>query len=329
MSRINIMKNIIRLTSILFITLVSVSSCTFKMSEDSSSLNSVDESSNNSSSINGGESSSTNQGDAPWANIANGYYSDISDTSGTALLGEIHDLIVDTHKTYTDYGQLRGGSSGDLIDIDYDPNNPSRLYMFYSHASIENMWDSGNTYNREHVWPKSLSKGLWNESNGGSDMHHIRPTFNPINSDRGNKLFGELTNGTESSYTYKGTRYVGGTYSNSLNIFEPTDFAKGDCARIIMYMFVHYNTPSGLGSNNLKTASKIGTLSSSGSGNLPITEVIDGSKQEAFDLLLSWHELDPVSEEEINRNNGAYSYQGNRNPFIDYPEFAELIWGLI
>ncbi len=321
------MKNAIRLTSILFIALVSVSSCTFKTSEDSSLVDSTSESTNNSSSSGGGDITSVSQDDAPWADIANGYYADISDSTGTTLLGEIHDLIVDTHKTYTSYGQLRGGSSGDLIDIDYDPDDPSRLYMFYSHASITNMWDSGNTYNREHVWPKSLSSGLWDESNGGSDMHHIRPTFNPINSNRGNKLFGELTSGSESSYTYEGVKYVGGTYSNSLNLFEPMDFAKGDCARIIMYMFVHYNTPSGLGRNNLETASQIGTLSSRGSGNLPITNVIDGSKQEAFELLLSWHELDPVSEEEINRNNGAYSYQRNRNPFIDYPEFAELIWG--
>ena len=93
-------------------------------------------------------------------------------------------------------------------------------------------------------------------------------------------------------------------------------------------MFVHYNgSGSYLESNTNKSGTVTSTASSRTSGNLPITNVIDGNKTEAFQLLIKWHNEDPVDQIEINRNNAVYDIQGNRNPFIDHPSFADYIWG--
>ena len=92
-------------------------------------------------------------------------------------------------------------------------------------------------------------------------------------------------------------------------------------------MFVHYNTGSYLGSNNLTTGTVNSTASSKTSGNLPLTNVIQGSKQEAFALMVKWHNDDPVDQIEITRNNAVYDIQGNRNPFIDRPSYVNELWG--
>ena len=244
------------------------------------------------------------------------YYNGIDNSaSANTLLGELRDLIVDTHDTYTSYSDCGSGSSK-LKLTDADPNKSGNIILFYSGKSVA--YDSSD-FNREHVWPKST--GLWETSGGGSDMHHIRPTLMNINSSRGNLEFGEANNGSE----VKQDGYLGGYKSGS--VFEPLDNVKGDVARIIMYMFVHYNSPSNIASNTNKSGSVPTTASSKTSGNLPITNVIDGSKAEAFELLLKWHHDDPVDAREVTRNNEVYKIQGNRNPFIDVPSYADIIWG--
>lgn len=86
---------------------------------------------------------------------------------------------------------------------------------------------------------------------------------------------------------------VGGSY------YTPTDEYKGDVARIIFYLMIRYPQ----------------------SDNLSFTNIAQSKE-----LLLSWNRLDPVSKLEMNRNNYIETIQGNRNPFIDYPEFADMIW---
>ena len=245
------------------------------------------------------------------------YYNSIDRTDEpNTVLGELRDLIIDTHHTYTSYKQC-GSGSNDLKKTDADPNQSGNILLFYSRKSVAY---NSSVFNREHVWPKSL--GSWETSVGGSDMHHIRPTYNQINSDRGSKVFGEVSGGDTSTGP---NGEVGGYYTNS--VFEPLDHVKGDTARIIMYMFVHYNTPSGIQSNtnksgNVPTSETCGTSSS-----LALTKVIAGSKSEAFALILKWHNEDPVDQLEITRNEEVYKIQGNRNPFIDYPSLADYIWG--
>lgn len=267
------------------------------------------------------------------------YYDDISATSGNALLGELHDLIVSTHKTYPSYDDNKNENYILQTDPGKATNTIKEFYSGVDYPAQTVNASSVGKLNREHVWPKNLSNGLWGESRGGSDMHHIRPTEFRINSTRNNNKYGEVNNHSASTARYVSNENeeeiaIGGYYQN--DVFEPLGGnpmegdvnVKGDVARIIMYVFVHYNNREYLGKNTLdSTSSNLGSIDGSGGGNLPLTNVIDGSKEEAFALMVKWNEEDPVSESEIVRNNAVAKFQGNRNPFIDHPEYLNAIWG--
>ena len=240
------------------------------------------------------------------------YYEDITADSGIELLGELHDLITTTHKTYTTYEDCKTPEYVAKTDSD----GGGDVMEFYSQTSIDKAWGKGNqgTWNREHVWCKSLSNDVWNESYGGSDMHHIRPVESGLNSARNNSpsanaLYYEDSNNNPVA--------LGGHKEN--DVFEPLDNVKGDVARIIFYLYTHYNDYSNVG----------GTTNGSGGkfGDLDFSFIVDGSEEQAIETLLAWNELDPVSQQEEDRNEAVASYQGNRNPFIDHPEYADYIWG--
>lgn len=241
------------------------------------------------------------------------YYTSVENKTRNDLLFGLHDLMISTHRTYTSYADL--GANNYQTYTDRDPNNSNNILAWYSRASIPRLWDSGHTYNREHVWPQSNSNGLFGTTGAGSDMHHIRPVIPDINSRRGNSKFGYV--GASYNIASYGLGNLESKYTSS--IFEPHDEVKGDAARIIMYLYVHYNSSKALGNGNAVE---------NYTTTLPIRNVMQGSSnQDAFDLLLEWHELDPVDHLEIARNNQVAIYQGNRNPFIDRPEFACYIWG--
>ena len=309
------------------------SSETHVSSEESSSLEEPSVSSEETSSeeqsseeVSSEEASSSEDPSSEEINSYTGYYEDIKPTfTGNKLLAQVRELIVTTHTKFTSYGDSRGGTSGRSDETDYDPSNKKNLIMFYTHASINGNWDGGDTYNREHVWPQSLSNGLWGQTYGGADMHHIRPAFSGVNSTRSNRKFGYVTSGTTKTQSYGGKTYTAGTYTS--NVWEPIDEAKGDVARIILYVFVRYNTIANLNKNNLISTGLNCFTEGQGVGDLPITNVMSGTKDNAFKTLLEWHALDPVDELELNRNEGVYKIQGNRNPFIDHPEFVTNIWG--
>jgi uncharacterized protein YjdB len=244
------------------------------------------------------------------------YYNSVSGLSGNSLLFGLHDLMVTSHQKFPTYND--SGSGGYQAYTDSDPNNVNNIIAWYTHASIPETWDSGATYNREHVWPQSLTNGLYGTTYGGADMHHIRPTISGINSTRGNKLFGEV--GSTFNTAVYGSGNLVSKYNTSEDIFEPHDEVKGDAARIVMYMYMHYNTSSNLGDTPRSEPAYF--------GNLPITNIIKAANTAAaWDLVLDWNTLDPVDVLETNRNNQVATYQGNRNPFIDHPEYADLIWG--
>lgn len=224
------------------------------------------------------------------------YYQSILDgnghlPTGTDLKLKLRTLISSNVKS-TSYDQLRNDTNG-LGYTDADPDYAGNLILFYSRASVSAKWDGGNTWNREHVWPKSL--GWYSNSGAGADIHHIRPADNRVNSTRGNMIMGEVTGG--KTILYNGS--PAGNYAN--NYYEPLDEVKGDVARIYMYMMVRYSQTD---------------------SQYPVTRAI-----QSMSLLLQWHLQDPVDEFEKVRNERSYQVQGNRNPFIDNPEFAEMIWG--
>jgi uncharacterized protein YjdB/endonuclease I len=238
------------------------------------------------------------------------YYSGISSSAtGTTLGLALHNLMMTTHQTYTTYADVANYS----LYTDTDPNNSANVICLYSGASVTGAWDSGNTWNREHVWCQSLSGGLWGTTGAGADFQHLRPSIPNINSTRGNMPFADLGHsGTQVQYNGSNT---GSSYSGGC--WEPRDAVKGDVARILMYVYTQYGT--GFGGTT-------GTYT----GPLNITDVVytaTGTAQAAWNLLLDWSTDDPVDSFEMARNNQAAVYQGNRNPFIDHPEYADRIWG--
>lgn len=251
------------------------------------------------------------------------YYSDITASGGRELLGQLHDLITTTHNKYPSYKECKNYLA------DTDPGSEENTVMeFYTHEDIAvNNFDESGGWNREHVWPKTLSHGLWDTSGGGADLHHIRPSEKDLNAERDNLRYGEVTNGTPVYQS--GTNNVLGGYKNSTT-FEPLDNVKGDVARIVFYMYTHYNTAKNVGGTTNGESHKnvsFGTIkfSSNGESNQGVITASDDNA--AVKLLLEWNKSDPVDETERYRNETAYEIQGNRNPFIDNSDYAEAIFG--
>ena len=231
-------------------------------------------------------------GTSPWDST---YYAPALGKSGTALRTSLHDLI-DGH-TKLSYAAVWTA----LKDTDQDPNNTANVIELYTGRSISKSSNGGSTgnWNREHVWAQSRG-GFTTSAGPGTDLHHIRPENVTVNSTRGNKDFdngGTAVSGCSDCWT-------------DSNSFEPRDAVKGDVARMLLYMAIRYE--GGDGFNNLEMSSTVGTSS---------TLIGD------LETLLAWHAGDPVSTFEMRRNDRIHAqWQGNRNPFIDHPEWATAIW---
>ncbi|MFJ8533273.1 endonuclease I family protein [Streptomyces sp. NPDC093591] len=224
------------------------------------------------------------------------YYADAIGKSGTALKDSLHTIISD--QTKISYSAVWEA----LKVTDQDPNNSSNVKLLYSGISRSKSLNGGSTgnWNREHVWAQS--HGDFGTSAGpGTDLHHLRPEDVQVNSIRGNKDF---DNGG-SSFTNSG-----GSLTDS-NSFEPRDAVKGDVARMILYMAVRYEGDDSwpdLEPNDAVT-----------NGSVPY--------HGRLSVLKAWNDEDPPDAFEERRNEVIYdSYQGNRNPFIDHPEWVEAIW---
>lgn len=144
--------------------------------------------------------------------------------------------------------------------------------------------------NVEHTWPQSRFSGKFNKDFQKSDLHHLYPTDSQLNAIRGNKNFGDVSTNTVPLKCQQ-SKY-GKSSSSGRDVFEPPQVHKGRVARAIFYFSVRYDLP------------------------------ID-PEEEAY--LKKWNAQYPVDQAEITRNEEIYKIQGNRNPFIDYPELAELI----
>jgi len=233
------------------------------------------------------------------------YYDNIDfNLRGIALKQELADLITSTHNRTLSYRQVWDA----LKKTDIDPNDPSKVIQLYGYnrtsstgndAYYNNTSNNGggtNQWNREHTYAKSLGTPNLGESGPGADAHHLRPTNVQRNSNRGNLKF---IDGSGNSQKIS-------------NGWYPGDEWKGDVARMMMYMYVRYD--------NRCNPANVGFGSTA---NTP---------DNMIDLFLEWNAEDPVSAIEIQRNeylgnsNNPYA-QGNRNPFIDNPYLATLIWG--
>lgn len=262
-----------------------------------------------------------------------GYYDSINDLTGEALKTELNDIISGHIEfPYT-------SSETDVWDLimlaDEDPENSDNVIMFYSGFSwykgcqdttsppdyCETEVDGELTFvewNREHVWSKSrgdfeIKEGTTSVLAMGAhtDLHHLVAEERNMNSTKNNRMFEDCHDGDDINVMDVGY----GNYTCNEWDFEPRDEVKGDVARMLFYMAVRYEGEEG----DMVDLELINEPDSDRLSKLPLYGDLDD--------LLRWHEEDPVSEREILRNQVVYTYQNNRNPFIDMPELVELIWG--
>ena len=192
---------------------------------------------------------------------------------------------------------------------------------------------------REHIWPKS--HGFEDEAQGGArgDPMHLWPGDSDVNSSlHSNEFYGfvNITSSTKhGKWSYANNNYVGtsltlGTTISSDQVFEPQDCDKGDIARACFYMVARYNYLSGSDSDGIDANNPNLTFiqdNTSPTNGYMSSTTVTGNMGILTDLL-AWHHLDPVDEFEIKRNNILYrNYTNNRNPFIDFPEWVDYIWG--
>lgn len=232
------------------------------------------------------------------------YYSGLDESlQGTAFRTQLATLITSTHKKLTTYDGLRDVYK----QSDADPNINGNVIWFYTGTSIKynGFGSTISDTNREHVWPKQGGDAFPEKSGPGSDAHHLRPANQQLNASRGNNSFGEVSTTTKNIVKENGkTSYKNLCYQAS-STFYPGETFRGATARILMYVQTRwgdqYNLKFVLGSGHSKT----------------IGDIED---------LMKWHYQEPPTEAEIARNNYVYSVQGNRNPFIDHPEYATMIY---
>lgn len=227
------------------------------------------------------------------------YYDDLNENlTGTAFRAELADLITETHTTETTYS----GLISVFPKSDVDPNNSANIIQFYTGYSVKAPTNFNQGTNREHVWPKNAGSAFPAESKAGSDSHHLRPANTNLNSSRGSKNFGEVAQ--TSSNLVSQSSGSNPCYSTS-TYFYPGVGYRGATARILMYVQTRwgddYSLSFVLGAGSNKT----------------IGDIED---------LMKWHIEEPPTEEEYARNEAVYKIQGNRNPFIDHPEYAEMIY---
>src|SRR5690554_5749924 len=232
------------------------------------------------------------------------YYNGIDFTlNGTALKAVLATRYNNTHTNELTYNQVWNA----LKIVDEIPDNSNQVIVLYGHPGVtsgkyarvrskNNNGGNSGQWNREHTYARSLGTPNLESSEANEDAHHLRPTDVQLNNDRGNRKFAA------------GSGNSGPVGSN----WYPGDEWKGDVARMMMYMYLRYGTqclPVNVGNGS-----------------------INNIDPKMIQLFLDWNAEDPVSPYEMNRNNylsntSNENAQGNRNPFIDNPYLATVIWG--
>lgn len=234
------------------------------------------------------------------------YYSGIDfSEDGEVLKNQLAQLITDTHTINLIYTPEVWNA---LKVSDLDPQNSQNVLLVYGHNDDDGVYSTDRTrdknlschtssctglWNREHVFPRSLGTPNLGTVNAGADVHSIRAIDAQRNIIRSNRPF-EAGSGAASYITSSGN-------------FYPGDEWRGEVARMMMYMYLRYPTQCAA------TSVGAGSTNYSPLGDMP-------------DIFLIWNAEDPVSNFEIQRNNHIEIEQGNRNPFIDNPYLATMIW---
>ena len=272
--------------------------------------------------------------------------------TGGRLINELQKNCWDKHVNWVKYGQIFGyyklltGTRGhDSVEAIKEGSAVNE--WFYTGKQAEGT-DGGQ---REHVWPCANSSGLWthdepasgefnphyvDDSNyvgGGADLYHVRLCYGSVNGARGNSRFCDFEDPEINITEYKEVTENGGKYSIKVNTSgsygnksEPADQMKGDCARIVLYVWLHYTergiTPTGQVSSGTHVY-KYDDFTAS----LPLTAIMGyDTEEKCKEVLKDWNKIDPPSEVEKLRNVTVQKIQGNRNPFVDYPELVDKMF---
>lgn len=230
----------------------------------------------------------------------NGYYNSALGLTGDDARSALFSII--TNHSEKNYDNLWGYFN----NTDQNGGVIEDIYSTYSYTIFSDQCgqysQEGDCYNREHSVPQD-----W--FNGGSpmysDLFHIYPTDGFVNGQRSNLPYGEV--GSASYTSTNGSKKGSNTYPGfSGTVFEPADNYKGDIARTYFYMATRYMNVMTTWSGDNFTGNTLSNWT--------------------LDMMIDWHENDPVSQKEIDRNNAIYSIQGNRNPYIDNPDWVQRVF---
>ncbi len=261
------------------------------------------------------------------AAIPIGYYDTVDTLSSAALRTSLHEII-DDHQRFP-YTASSTDTWNILEAADQDPDNAGNIIDIYKNASYTKVGGGNSFYNREHSWPKSY--GFPNDGSTNypyTDTHHLFLSDIGYNSNRGNKPFDNCNAGcTENVTLFNNNRGGGLTESNwtDVSTWETWNARKGDVARALMYMDVRYaggnHSITGVAEPDLILTDDRNLISASSTGS-NIFVAYMGLKS----VLIQWHKDDPVDDFERRHTDSVFSFQGNRNPFIDHPEYVECVF---
>jgi endonuclease I len=260
-----------------------------------------------------------------YAQIPAGYYNTATGT-GYTLKTQLYNIIKNNTNSATSSASYGGlwtlytqaafrdnyyENDGTLLDV-YSENPTGADAYEYSSSTQQcgNYSGEGNCYNREHTLPQSVWGSAYPMY---SDAHFVLPSDGYVNGIRSNYPYGKVNNATfNSTNGSKLGQNLNSGYSAGYTgiVFEPIDEFKGDIARCLLYFATCYE--------NLI--------------NNWTYDMFNGTSNQVFtntfkNILLTWHNADPVSNYEIAKNNRVYQFQNNRNPYIDHPEYVASIWG--
>lgn len=257
-----------------------------------------------------------------FSQIPSNYYDSADGLSGFHLKTELKTILTNSHIDQG-YNALFTGFisiySDNIVESGYENNNSILMYysenpngtdpyeFFHGTNQCDSFSIEGNCYNRESLIPQGAFGAALPMKN---DIHHVIPSDAHVNNRRGDLPFGTV--GTATWTSQNGSKVGSSNVSGFTGtVFEPIDEFKGDIARAILYFVTRYeNTVDGYTSFAMFNGTENQAL-----------------KPWAIAMLLDWHNnVDPVDQREILRNNDIYNYQGNANPFVDHPEYANLIW---
>lgn len=267
------------------------------------------------------------------AQVPTGYYNSVDTTNPTTARNSIHNIIKDhTRFPYT-------SSSTDTWDVleiaDENIDNANNIITVYQNDSNGKQGGGNTFYNREHSWPKSY--GFPNDGPDNypyTDMHHLFLADSGYNSSRSNKPYDYCLSGCSEKTTLVNNNRGGPGFSNwtagsfTQGMWEAWDGRKGDVARALFYMDVRYEGEihgiTGVQEPDLILTDNLTLIENSNAGSNLSTAYMG-----LLSVLIQWHKDDPVDLIELQHTEAVFSFQGNRNPFVDHPEWVECVFELV